>query len=206
MSLLYRLMYRVGFTPWDDGRVSAALKEVVEGHDALAPARALDIGSGTGTQSVYLARRGWDVTGLDAVPRALDAARAKAAAKGVSVDWRRADITKPADLGLESGFGLFFDRGCFHGLNGGERSGYVESVSSLAAPGALLLLMSFAPAGRVGPVGADEAEIVTRFEDGWELLSSTPDTDPAPPGPLRNVARTWYRLRYSPRSASSSSG
>ena len=58
MSLMYRLMYRVGFTPWDTDQVPKELSTLIEGAGALPHGRALDIGCGTGTQAVYMARSG----------------------------------------------------------------------------------------------------------------------------------------------------
>ena len=195
MSLVYRIMYLVGFSPWDTGEVPAELTALVEGQGALPPGRALDVGCGTGTQSVYLAGQGWEVTGIDAVDRPLRRARARASTSGVSVRWIRGDVTKLQEAGLEPGISLFFDRGCFHGLNERQRAAYASGITELAAPGATLLLMSFAPNNvLVAPTGADEPEIVRTF-DGWELVSSTGDTGPDPDGPLRNVPRRWYRLR-----------
>lgn len=194
MSLVYRIMYLIGFTPWDTDVVPGELREVVEGGDALPPGRVLDIGCGTGTQAVYLAGRGWEVTGIDAVEKPLRRARVRAAAQGVSVSWIRGDVTSLGQSGLQSGFSLFFDRGCFHGLNGQQRASYASGVTELAAPGATLLLMSFAPNNvLVAPTGADEPEIVRTF-GGWELVSAAGDTGPDPDGPLKNVPRRWYRL------------
>jgi cyclopropane fatty-acyl-phospholipid synthase-like methyltransferase len=194
MSLVYRLMYRVGFSPWDTGQVPAELSVLVERDDALPPGRALDIGCGTGSQAVYLAQNRWAVTGIDAVERPLRRARARASEAGVTVDWIRADVAQLADLSLVPGFTLVFDRGCYHGLSDQERSAYAASVTELAAPGGTLLMMAFA-CNRVliGPSGADQDEIVARF-DHWELASWQPDTGPPPAGPMRHVPRNWYRL------------
>ena len=192
MSLRYRFMYRVGFAPWDTDAVPRGLRELVEGQE---PGRALDLGCGTGTQAAYLASRGWQTTAVDAVPRALEAARERARSRGVEVDFRRADVGRLAALGLSPGYGLVFDRGCFHDLPARTRDGYARGVAELAAPGAEFLLLTFAPNGGVGPAGADRDEIERRFGSEWELLSEEPDSGPAPSGPMRDVPRAWFHLR-----------
>lgn len=192
----YRALYRIGFTPWDQDHVAAELSALVEGPGALAAGRALDVGCGTGTQAVYLAQRGWQVTGVDAVERALAHAQRRAEAAGVEVRWVGGDVARLASLGLEQGFELVHDRGCFHDLSPAARDGYVQGVSELAAPGSTLLMLAFAHRPRgIGPRGASEQEIRRRFGSAWELLSIQRDSGPDPPGPMRRVPRNWYRLR-----------
>ena len=195
MSLAYRLMYLVGFTPWDREEVTGELSSLVEGEHALPPGRALDIGCGTGTQAVYLAHHGWQVTAVDVVDRALRRARARGEAAGVEVDWRRHDAGRLLDLDLEPGVTLVHDRGCFHGLGDAAREGYARGVTSLAAPGAVFLLMSFAPNRKaVGPSGASEEELVERLGQGWELVEATPVTERPSKGPMVDVPLSWYRF------------
>jgi SAM-dependent methyltransferase len=194
MSLLYRLLYRVGVTPWDTGEVPPELAALIEGPVALPAGRALDIGCGTGTQAVYMARSGWEVTAVDAVPRPLSRARARADAAGVSVDWILADAARLHKLGLEPGFTLFFDRGCFHGLDDSKRGAYAAGVDGLAAPGATLLMLAFAPSRiPTSPPGVEQGELIGRFA-GWRLVAAEPEIDGDAAGPLRNVPRNWYRL------------
>ncbi len=194
MSLMYRLMYRIGFTPWDTGRVPTELSALIEGAGALPPGRALDIGCGTGTQAVYMAQKGWQVTAIDAVPRPLSQARDRARAAGVSVDWILGDVARIERLGLEPGFTLVFDRGCFHGLDDSQRAAYAAAADGLAAPGATLLMLAFAPSRiPTSPPGVEQSELVGRFA-GWQLVSAQPETDGDAAGPLRNVPRSWYRL------------
>lgn len=196
VSFRYRVLYRVGFTPWDQDHVPAELSALVEGPTALAPGRALDVGCGTGTQAVYLAEHGWQVTGVDAVERALARARNRAEKKKIEVRWVAGDVTRLSTLGLGDRFGLLFDRGCFHDLSPAARDGYVRGVSEFAAPGGTLLLLAFARRERgIGPSGASEEEIQQRFGSDWELVSVQSDSGPAPPGPMRRVRRIWYQLQ-----------
>ena len=200
MSLRYRMLYRLGVTPWDQDHVPSELTTLVEGPTALPAGRALDIGCGTGLQAVYLAERGWQTTGVDATPHALAQARRRADAAGMSVHWVEGDVGELASLGLDRGFSLLHDRGCFHDLPSPVRDGYVRGVSELSAPGATLLLMSFVPGSRrIGaPSGASEQEIQRRFSPHWELISVQSDSGPAPSGPMRRVPRIWYRMRRRP--------
>jgi SAM-dependent methyltransferase len=196
VSFRYRVLYRVGFTPWDQDHVPAELSALVEGPDALAPGHALDVGCGTGTQAVYLAKHGWQVTAIDAVGRALTRARRRAERRGVEVRWVAGDVASLSTLGLRDGYSMVHDRGCFHDLPPAARDGYLRGVGELAAPGATLLLLAFARRERgIGPSGASEEEIRRRFDGDWQLVSVQSDSGPAPPGPMRRVPRIWYRMQ-----------
>src|SRR4029077_9725395 len=118
-NMLFRAMYRVGFTPWDGHPLAKSLHDLVEGNGspALPAAPAPHIGCGNGDASVYLAQHGWQVTGLDFVPRALAKARAKAQARQASVNFVQADVTHlSAARGVGTGFTLIVDNGCLHNL------------------------------------------------------------------------------------------
>ncbi len=194
--LAYQLLYRLGFAPWDRDHVPAELIALAEGPDALMPGKALDIGCGTGTQAVYLAKRGWQVTGIDIVDRALDVARRRARAEGVDVRWIRADVSDLTGRDLEPGYTLLYDIGCFHSLPEPARDGYARGVTALAAPAATLLIMGFAPGWRgPAPRGVDREELTRRFGGDWELTWVRPDTGPPLPWLLRNVQPTWYHLQ-----------
>jgi 2-polyprenyl-3-methyl-5-hydroxy-6-metoxy-1,4-benzoquinol methylase len=67
MRFLYKIMFRIGFTPWDtpDTPVPEVLKDIIEGTQAIPPGRALDLGCGMGRHAIYLASNGWQVSGLD---------------------------------------------------------------------------------------------------------------------------------------------
>ena len=194
MSLWYRLLYRFGITPWERDDVPAEVRDV--GAELAPPGRALDVGCGTGRDAVHLAQRGWTVTGVDAVPRALEAARKREAGAGAKVEWVQGDVTRLEELGLDAGYKLVLDRGCFHGLPDDARDAYARGVNALAAPDATLLMFAFSP-GFHGPAprGIGAEEISQRFGPGWELVSSTPAEDRRFPAWMRNPDPYWHRLR-----------
>jgi SAM-dependent methyltransferase len=166
VGIAYRLMYRLGFTPWDRMEPQE-LVDLITGPKALPPGRALDLGSGYGTKAIYMATHGWNVTAVEYVPRALEEARRRASKAGAKLDFRRGDVTRLSDLKLEPGYNLVFDFGCFHGLRSGQRDAYVQGVNALAAPGATLLLMAFTKPVPPITAGVSEPELLERFGPSW---------------------------------------
>ena len=174
-GFVYRTAYRLGLTVWERQVPPAALVELVEGSAALVPGRALDIGCGTGTDSVYLAQHGWEVTGIDMVPRALAAARRRAAANAVSVRYVEGDVTRLLELGVGSGYTLLLDFGCYHTLPEDQRQTYVQNVTGVAAAGATLLLYGFGRPPKLAPMHASLTpdQVRQRFAgSGWEVIGA----------------------------------
>jgi len=165
--LMFSLMYRLGFTPWEGHALPQRLREIAE--RGGGGERALEVGCGTGDMSIVLARAGWDVTGVDFVERALKKARAKAAAAGVRVRFVRGDATKLEEAGIGDGYRLVLDGGLLHGLSDDDRDAYVRGLTAVAAPGAALLLVAFEPGGRA-PRGIAPADVARRFSAGWEMV------------------------------------
>lgn len=64
------------------------------------PARAVDLACGNGRNALWLARRGWQVTGVDISGVALERARDRAGELGVEVEWVHGDVRTwaPANL------------------------------------------------------------------------------------------------------------
>lgn len=145
--------------------VREALKEL-----NLHEGRALDIGTGPGTQAMGLAAIGFEVTATDISGTAIDKAHARAKVKGIKVDWRTDDILNTA---LTGKFDLIFDRGCFHTLDPGLRDRYVDIVSGLLNPGGYLFLKTFSvkEPGQDGPYRFAPGDIKKYFSGKLEIIS-----------------------------------
>src|SRR5262249_27552517 len=98
--------YREGDTPWDSGRPSLELQRVVA-EDGIVAGLALELGCGTGTNAVWLASQGFDVTAVDLSPLAIERAERRAREAGIRVRFLVADLLDPPDLG--GPYDFFFD-------------------------------------------------------------------------------------------------
>lgn len=98
-----------------------------------------------------LARRGWQVTGVELVPKAVHAARLRARDAGVDVEIVQGDVTALRDAGIGPGYSLVWDCGTVHGLTRAQWQAVGREVSALAEPDATLLILAWAP-GRRGPL------------------------------------------------------
>jgi SAM-dependent methyltransferase len=161
--------YATGDTPWDSGLASRAMLRVI-GERQIVPARALELGCGTGTNAIALAQLGFDVTAVDCSARALELARAKAAQAGARVEWVEADVQ---NFGAHlPPFDFVFDRGCYHCCRRVDLAGYLQTLRNVTRPGSKILIL----AGNAneqsaeGPPRVSENEVRSDFREFDELV------------------------------------
>jgi SAM-dependent methyltransferase len=199
----YRLAYALGFHPWEDLAEHPPFAEklmelVAREEEGREPpyGSALDIGTGSGVWGVELARRGWRVTGVDIVEKALGRARERIEKAGVEMRLVQADVTALQQSDVGSGFRLLVDTGTFHGLAGDQREAMARELTALSAEDAALVLDCFAPRRR-GPLprGASRDEVERAF-DGWTVVDEEiADTEPDAIARLFKFDERFYRLR-----------
>ena len=202
MSLFYRAAYRVGVTPWERAAEHPAAADHISAlfdreHQGREPpyGQALDLGCGGGAWSVELARRGWQVTGIDNVRAALERARRRASEAGVEARFLEGDVAALRAAGVGSGFSLVWDFGTVHGLTPEQRQAVGREVTAVSAPDASILMLAWAR-GRRGPLprGMDRSEIEAMYR-GWQVVDEEPFDASGLPKPLRGVKPRAYRLR-----------
>jgi len=154
-----------GDAPWDIGGPQKPFVAVAD--RVLSPV--LDVGCGTGENALFFAGRGHRVTGIDFVEEAIGRARAKAAQRGVAVDFRVADALGLAES--DERFATVLDCGLFHVFSDDDRRRYVGGLANVLEPGGRLLLMCFSDAepGTEGPRRVSQQELCDAFADGWEI-------------------------------------
>lgn len=201
MSLFYKFQYLVGMTPWERmpslpiGEQAVALLDREESGREPPYGRALDLGCGTGFWSVRLAQRGWEITGVDIVPKAVRAARARARAAGVNALFVEGSATALSAAGVESGFRLILDFGAVHGLSPEQVREVGREVTAVATEDATFLMYAFSPARR-GPlprgIGRDEIE---RAYGEWTITDEEAFDLTGAPGFVQKAHPRFYCLR-----------
>ncbi|MBI3738257.1 MAG: class I SAM-dependent methyltransferase [Chloroflexi bacterium] len=166
--LHFNFMY-FGRPPWDSGISPPELLEFITKHPA---GRAIDIGCGTGTNVLTLAQNGWQVTGIDFAPRAIQIAKRKT--KNVKINLEVNDATTLK--GINGPFDLALDLGCFHGIE--KKADYLTQLDRVLAPGGFWLMYGFFKSdphlsgpGLAAPdldlIQARGFRLLTR-KDGWD--------------------------------------
>jgi SAM-dependent methyltransferase len=198
MSRFYRFVYAVGLTPWeaDAENVAPELRSFVgRVEDGLEPpfGAALDLGCGRGRWAVELAERGWDVTGIDVIPKAVLGARRRAEEAGVAARFVEGSVTALRDAGVGTGYRLVLDIECFNHLRDEERAAVGREVDAVAGPDAEIILLVWSRARRGPfPPGANRDDLAAAFP-AWRIVDEKPYQAKLPP-PLRGIQPRWYRL------------
>lgn len=163
--------YVRGELPWDSCDPDPHLVEFVQS-GVVSPGRALDIGSGTGTNTLWLAAQGFEATGVDISPRAIELAHAKAGGSSGRYAFHVLDILSDPVPG--DAFDFVFDRGCFHVFDAAEdRARFAERVAAVLRPGGVWLSVSGSTEGEprdFGPPRRSARDIVLAVEPELEIL------------------------------------
>jgi len=179
------VQYRSGPVPWDTGRHSAELERVLTEWE-IRPCRAIELGCGNGTNSVWLAARGFEVTAVDLSRLAARRAARGATRAGVAVRFLAGDLRDWRALG--GPFDFFFDRGCYHAVRLGDSHGYFVALGHVLRAGArglVLLGNDREPEDDAGPPGVGEAALRHEFGRLFDVLRLREFRFDAPPGSRR---------------------
>jgi SAM-dependent methyltransferase len=132
----------------------------------------LDVGCGTGENTLHIAALGLSVLGVDVAETALEMARRKSRERGIDAEFAIADALHLERLGRS--FDTVLDVGLFHTFDADERPRYVASVASATKRGGTLYVLCFSDIGAdVGPHPVSERELRAAFDsdDRWEVVA-----------------------------------
>lgn len=179
--------------PWDTGMAEMALINLISQWPNSIK-RVLEIGCGTGTNAVWLAKQGLEVTAMDISAKALALAEKRCADHKVQCRLLKADFLTCTPAGQ---FDLLFDRGCFHCTAGEEaQKDFVQRAATHLKPGGFWLSLignkdQTSPKGK-GPPRLSATEICRAMEPSFEILSLQSVLKPSPKQP--EPIKFWHCL------------
>jgi len=191
-KISFKERYETGQTPWEIDRVDSNLVIMLT-EAGIKPCKTLDIGCGTGNNSIWLAEQGFEVTGCDASKLAIDKAMEKSNQAGTECAFFEADFLK--EKSNTPLYSLLIDRGCFHCFDEtSERQQFIDNCFSMLKDGGLWIsIIGNADEKRQeqGPPQMSAAEIATLIEPHFEIIiieSGLFDSN------LDNAPRAWLCL------------
>ena len=162
--------YSNGPAPWDIGQPQPAIVRLAAAGGFAGSV--LDAGCGTGENALHIASMGLPVLGVDVAEAALTIARAKAADRGIRVEFAAADAFELKNLGRK--FETVLDSGLFHTFDGDERPRYVASLASVTEIGGTLYVLCFSDTGpETGPHPVSQPELKAAFnpDHRWKIAA-----------------------------------
>lgn len=182
--------------PWHREEPWPMLRRLVE--ERSRAGRALDLGCGAGEFAVYLARHGYDVTGVDRNETAIQMAAARADREGVDLALVEADVlTWTADAAYD----LVLDSGCYHGMADADRETYRHRLQDRLAPDGDFVLIHFSKKHfldwrPVGPRRRSRATVKKEFAPSFVEVDYDEEIQtgvPLPVGPRPLVGQYWFK-------------
>lgn len=166
--------YSDGPAPWDIGRPQPTIVRLASEGRLVGPV--LDVGCGTGENTLHVASLGLQVLGVDVAETALAFAQAKADERGIGVEFAAADALQLERLGRK--FETVIDCGLFHTFDRDERQEYVASLASVTEHDATVYLLCFSDDGRdIGPHPINQEDLREAFNagSGWKIVTIEAD-------------------------------
>jgi len=172
-NLFFDLWYRIAKPPWVIDQAQPDLIAAVEKDEIKGPT-VLDIGCGDGGNAIYLASKGFDVTGVDVSTKAISIAKQNAKRAKVDVKFITLDAIKIGTLNKK--FDTIIDFGLFHNIVGKSRKQYLRALSDVCnSKGQFLMLCFSDKAGKYEvyphsyPKPMSQDEIRGYFSERWNI-------------------------------------
>ncbi|PRX23125.1 methyltransferase family protein [Orenia metallireducens] len=134
---------------WTAGTAEPELVSMVYEGQIKAGSKILELGCGLGTEAVFLAVRGMNVTAMDLSEEAINVGKNLANLYGTNVNFIQKDLLE-SDL-FDEEFDIITDHGCYHHMTEAERETYVSKVTKYLKPNGMFILRCFSDMIPGGP-------------------------------------------------------
>ena len=136
---------------------------VIRFSGALDPGRALDLASGPGRNSLYLASQGWLVTAVDGSPLAIEILKNRARERNAVIDTQVSDLERGEFTIKADAYDLICD--CYY-----LQRDLIPNIKSGVRPGGMaIMIVHLAEADQPTPTRARAGELRKYFLD-WKIL------------------------------------
>jgi SAM-dependent methyltransferase len=167
-------VYQEGTAPWDIGKPQPAMTALFDKYPLIDPV--LDVGCGTGSLTIEIARRGFSALGIDSAETAIEKAGSKIASvePGVrnSIEFRLGDALNISQLNKQ--FGSIVDSGFYHIFGPTERDRFIDEIFKALKTGGRYYLLGFAIDSPMpnAPKQVTRKELEEKFDraKGWNIL------------------------------------
>lgn len=178
--------------PWYSGKPAKSLIELIRKKEVII-GNALDVCCGAGINAVYLAKNGFDVTGIDISAKAIDYAREKAGRGGIRCKFIAGDVLNfhfP-----ENNFDLVFDRGCYHHMPQKEKPKFARLIYQTLKSGGTYHMICFSDKDKYYGTGVSKEEIKNNFSGYFEIKSIGEATHTEPDSTKRSFYAVIMKKR-----------
>jgi SAM-dependent methyltransferase len=194
MERVYQKALKPSDLLWHSDEPSPFLIKAIQ--ERKKPGTALDLGCGAGVFSVYMAKAGYQVTGLDFIPKALEMASDYATSQGVNVNLIHADLL---NWDPQTKFDIILDSGCLHTID--DKMKFKEKIVSWLAPDGDFILGHFGRRGffdwrPVGPIRRSKDQLEKLFSPELTLKAydaRVQENVPMPIGPSVQLQSLWFK-------------
>lgn len=193
---LYKSAQKPEDLPWHEADPPALLVKALDQRDA--PGRALDIGCGSGTYSIYMAERGYRVTAIDFMPQAIAMLQGRIAGRDLAIEALQADV---GQWTADHPFDVVLDIGCLHTPGTIDIAAYKTQILNWLAPGGDFILLHFGRRGwwdwwPIGPSRVYADTLREQFAPEFDLVEDASEERRGMPfviGRSALIGQYWYR-------------
>lgn len=152
--------------PWYSEKPERILIELVEKGE-IKKGKVMDLCSGDGTNSIYLASLGYDVSGVEISETAIKIAKNICKQKGLSCNYKTGNVLS---FKIKEKYDLVFDRGCFHHIPDNEKNKYVKRVAKMLNDKGKFLLYCFSDKNVGWEKAFSKEEIKNYFSEYFKIM------------------------------------